>query len=147
MPRFDRFLDAVDKRAGFYIEIKDADPDRVVEEVMRRDLERDCFFWSGDPALVKHVRQIDIGLTTMARFKDISDLDDALGLGATILEVDYEQFDAGIVPRCHASGLALMVVYYGAEIEAFQHIIQSGADLINLDRVDVALEAEAALAA
>ena len=136
VPRLQETLAHAKGRGGLYVEIKAADPAAVVAMVRDHDLLADCFFWSGDPALLAQLH--DLQVPVMIRRKDIAGVEQAITrLGPSVMEFETQEIDAAEFALCRANAVRIMAFYGGDDPAVFRAAIDAGIDLFNLDAVDV----------
>lgn len=134
VPRFESYLDAVDGRAGLYVEIKKADPDTVIDLLERRGMLERCFFWSFDSELVHDMRRRFPGVTLMARPQDFPSLEAAVeSLQPEIMEVTPELLTKDLATEIRALGMKVMLGYWGDDISVFKDALGIEIDMVNLD--------------
>lgn len=114
-----------------YVELKHADPVRVIRAVTdARQLNR-CFFWSYDHNRLRHMRDACPEARIMLRRQDIPSLEIAQQWQAEIIEYELED-DLSELPRCRAAGLRSMIAYMGRKESCFDQLINARPDMLNL---------------
>lgn len=136
VPRLEQTLAHASGRGGLYVEIKAADPAAVVTMVRDHDLHQECFFWSGDPALLARLH--DLQVPVMIRRKDIAGVAEAIAqVAPSVMEFETQEIDAGEIALCRDNAVRVMAFYGGDDPAVFRRAIDAGIDLFNLDAVDV----------
>jgi len=78
VPRLEDVLAHVKGYLEVYIEIKEAEPEILLELVQRFDMLRDCFFWCKDIKVMDELRLLNKDVRLMARRYDFQTLKDAI---------------------------------------------------------------------
>lgn len=136
VPRLDQTLSHAKGKGGLYVEIKAADPTAVVTMVRDHGLLQDCFFWSGDPALLSRLHKLDVPV--MIRRTDSADVTGAIAqVAPAVMEFEPREITAADLAACRANGVRVMAFYDGDDPAVFDQAIAAGIDLFNLDAIDV----------
>lgn len=134
VPRFEAYLDAVDGRAGIYVEIKKADPEQVVAALRRHSMLDRCFFWSFDADLVRDLHRQFPGMALMARPQDFPSLQAAIDSHRPqILEVPPHLLTRELADQARSLGMKVMLGYWGDDPAVFRDAFAVGIDMVNLD--------------
>ncbi len=135
--------DAIELAKSFnkclYIELKGANPEKVLRQVQQQRFLADCFFWSFDEQKLLQIRQLDPSANIMSRSQDFVDVAAAIGaLGACVIEIEADdQHLLQHIQDCRALGAKVMLCYQGSETKIFKKIIHLKPDLLNLRRPDL----------
>ncbi|WP_108125264.1 glycerophosphodiester phosphodiesterase family protein [Saccharospirillum mangrovi] len=122
-----------------YIEIKAADPARVIALVEAMGFQQQCFFWSGDARLQAEVRAVSDTARIKSTAADYSDM--ALlqaHLNPEIAEFELYNY-ARQLADCTALGITPMLKYFGEDPAMFDTILALRPALLNIDRSDLLL--------
>jgi len=117
-----------------YVEIKQADPVRVAQAVLKRMALEDVFFWSADQDWLRRIRQSVPGALLMARPEDFETLDDCLAaFDADIVE--FNAFNANGVDfeTVRKAGRKVMVAYMGSDTEELVRLLDLQPDIVNVN--------------
>lgn len=132
IPTLTEMLDTARLYGGqLYIELKHADPARVIATVTAAKMLDRCFFWSYDRSRLQSLRAVSPQARIMLRRQDIPTLETAQGWGAQIIEYDLRD-DLSELPRCSAMGLRSMIAYMGRDEGCFDRLIEARPDMLNL---------------
>ncbi|MEL6169934.1 MAG: glycerophosphodiester phosphodiesterase family protein [Pseudomonadota bacterium] len=117
---------------GLYVEIKDADPERVVEVVGAAGHLETSFFWSYRPSWLLAVRNADPRARVMVPRGMASNLDELLETyRPAIVEYkpddDFSDFNA-----VRAAGAEVMIHYPGQTPAFYDRVIAARPDLVNI---------------
>lgn len=119
-----------------YIEIKAADPGKIIALVEAMGFMEQCFFWSGDARLQAEVRAV----SARARIKSTVSHYDSLSalqahLNPEIAEFELDNYQRGVA-ECTVLGITPMLKYFGDDPAVFRQILALRPALVNLDRSD-----------
>ncbi len=149
IPTLEEMLDlAKASGQGLYIELKTVDPALVLRLVKAAGMFERCFFWSGDFALIRAVKQVDPGARVMVRRRDYATLDAMFAdISPWLVEFDPRVDDLADMAECRGRGGLVMLQYFGADEAIFAKMIALKPDMMNVDRADVFLKAYARMQA
>ncbi|RMD93545.1 MAG: hypothetical protein D6811_04660, partial [Alphaproteobacteria bacterium] len=123
---------------GLYVEIKHAEPQRVLREVKAHDMLERCFFWSFDAQLLDRLKEMEPAARIMApRWMYRSVAEAAARHGAEIVEFDDTRDDLGEIEECRRLGLKSMIYSLTDEPARLARYAAMGPDYVNLDRPDL----------
>ena len=138
VPRLDAMLSLARGRGGLYVEIKAADAAAVVDMTEGAGILADCFFWSGDAAILEDLAALSEPPRLMIRARDYADLEAAIvRYRPAIVEYEAAVLSRAGVALCRRHGLQAMTLCGGDDAAEFRRLIGLGAALFNLDRPDV----------
>lgn len=124
-----------------YIEIKAADPARLIALVEEMAFLGECFFWSFDAELLRGVRAVSANARIKSTATDYPALDVLKAdLDPAIVEFHPEDF-RWRADECRALGMTPMLQYFGDDPEVFREILWLKPPMLNLDRADLLLAA------
>ncbi|MCY4195949.1 MAG: glycerophosphodiester phosphodiesterase family protein [Rhodobacteraceae bacterium] len=116
-----------------YIELKSADPARLLDEVIDSEMLPRCFFWSFDFATLKTIRALSPTARIMVRRQDHQSLRAATEtLSPEIIEYALDD-DWREIIQCQSYGIQVMIAYMGRDPAIFDRIIKLRPDFINLN--------------
>lgn len=134
VPRLDALFAALGERAGFYVEVKAADPGRLGHAIRAAGIEGRCFTYSEDAALRAGLREEVPWLRRMVNWRDLSALAEARGAeAAEILEFHAPDFTEARLAAARAEGLAVMVYTDAPDAAAIARAHAAGVDYMNTD--------------
>ena len=141
VPRLEPFLEAFKGKIKIYFDVKDADLAKLVELVRETGFERDCFFWFSNDQQALELRKLDPDISLKMNAVDVDGLKRVLAYNPQIIEYRLENLTPEFVDFAQQNNLKLMAhaLEKGAE-ENYQSIIDSAADMVNLDKADLMFE-------
>lgn len=123
---------------GLYIELKDTDPDRLLNMVISAGMLERCFFGSENPQVMRDLRRLSADARLMARRCDFPTLESAsTDYDAQIVEFDATLDDLDEVEGCRALQVQSMIYDQTHDIAALKRLKAIGPDYLNLDRPDL----------
>ena len=137
VPTLTQMLDVVRGQAGIYIEVKHADPAKLLEEVNAAGMLDSCFFWGRDTTAMQILRELSPMATLMApRWMYSSVKEAAAAYGAQIIEFDVTKDNLNEISDCVDIGVKSMVYDQSSEWEKLSVYLDKKPDLLNLDWPD-----------
>ncbi|MCP4999702.1 MAG: hypothetical protein GY933_13425 [Hyphomicrobiales bacterium] len=137
LPTLAQMLEKLRGRAGAYVEIKQADPARVLEAVSAQDMLDRCFFWSEDTDALRWMRRQSSDIVLMAPRWMYGSLPEAISdYDAQIIEFDATKDDLGEVGLCRNAGVRSMIFSLSHSWDDLAEYHRLGPDMVNLDRPD-----------
>ncbi len=135
LPRLQQAIQLAKSYGGkMYIELKEADPAKVLAAVLAENFIEDCFFWSFSAYKLQCLRQLSQQARIMAREEDFSDITAARdSIDAWVIEVlvregvDLE----GLARQVKETECQLMFCYQGDDPDVFTRLIELQPALIN----------------
>ena len=111
IPLFSEMLNlAREGGGGLYVELKNVDPQAMLNEVAAADMMQNCFFGSENPQMMRKVRALAPKATLMARRCDFSTLEETIeDCQSQIIEFDQTKDDLAELPRCRELGVRTMI--------------------------------------
>lgn len=141
VPRLEPFLNEFRGKIKIYFDVKDADLGRLVELVYKSGFEKDCFFWFSNDSRARELRTIDKKLALKMNARDVSGLKKVMAYDPRIIECRLDNLSAKFVRFCRENDLKIMVHALDKGMEGkYQQIIDSAADMVNLDRADIMVD-------
>ena len=138
VPTLDEFLEHCRRRCGAYVEIKDADPDQVLEKVVAYEMLENVFFWCRNRDVMKRIRSLEPNAQLMATRWMFPDLESTIAdYQANIVEYELGRDDFSEIPKCQSLGVKAMAFSLTHDPEKLLQIQAVNADLVNLDRPDL----------
>ena len=138
VPTLEELLDDAWERGGLYIEIKDADPERVLAEVDKRGMLGRVFFSCMKVETMRRLRAMSKEASLMAARWMYPSLSSAVAdFRADIVEFELGVDDLAEVPRCAELGVKSMIYSMTHDWDELRQILERDPDLANLDRPDI----------
>ena len=120
------------------MEIKDADPDQVLEKVVAHEMLDSVFFWCRNRDVMKRMRSLEPQAQLMATRWMFPDLESTIAdYQANIVEYELGRDDFSEIPKCQSLGVKAMTFSLTHDPEKLLQIQAVNADLVNLDRPDL----------
>ena len=137
VPKLTQMLNLVNGSAGLYIEIKQADPAKVLDAVNAQNMLDKCFFWGFDTGVMRQLRALLPDAIMMApRWMYSSVKGAAMAYGAQIVEFDVVKDDLGEVSLCRDIGVKSMIYSQTPNWGELSSYLKFSPDMVNLDRPD-----------
>jgi glycerophosphoryl diester phosphodiesterase len=137
VPRLETYLNAVKGKVKIYFDVKKADLNQLIEMVYKTGFQDDCFFWFSNNRRAAEFRKLDNKLALKMSVKKIEDLDFILDFNPQLIECSLELLNPQIIHFCKTNQLKIMVNALQKEgYKNYQKIIDSEADMVNLDYPD-----------
>ena len=141
MPRLDAFLTEFAPRAGFYLEVKAADPDRLAALLRRLGIADQCFTFSFDPAIRQAMPTAIPELRRMIQWSAAGSAAAAKAdHHAAIVEFEATNLTEDAVKEAKAAGLQTMVFTPDTDRETFVRARALQLDMVNIDHIALFLE-------
>ena len=137
VPTLRQMLDLVRGSAGLYIEVKDADPVKLLDVVRKADMLGQCFFWGYDIGKMRQIRELAPEAVLMAtRWMYTSVREAVAAYDAQIVEFDAEKDDLAEMSECGSLGVRSMLFSKQHQWDDLETCLSFRPDLANLDRPD-----------
>jgi len=133
VPRLEDVLAHVKGYLEVYIEIKEAEPEILLELVQGFDMLEQCFFWCEDIKVMDQLRLLNKDVRLMARRYDFQTLKDAIErYSPQVIEFNGLKFTHDELEHCQELDILSMPFYMGSKLSVLKKLIDSGADMLNL---------------
>lgn len=137
VPTLGQMLDAVHSRAGLYIEIKHADPAKLLAAVNARNMLGRCFFWGFDVKVMRELRELAPDAIMMAPRWMYSSVTEAIAAyGAQIVEFNALKDDLEEIAQCRIHGARSMIYSQTDDWKELKSYLDLRPDMVNLDQPD-----------
>ena len=137
VPRLKPFLERFKGKVKIYFDVKAADLGELVALVHETGFAQDCFFWFSNDERARELRALDANIPLKMNAVDVAGLKRVLDYNPQIIEYRLQNLTPEFVTFCREHDLKLMAHALGDGFEArYQEIIDSAADMVNLDRAD-----------
>ena len=141
VPRLDAFLERFRGRIKVYFDVKDADLNKLVALVHKFEYTDNCFFWFSKDERAREFRSIDNRIPLKMNAVDLDGLRRALDYNPQIIEYRLPNLTPDFVDFAQTHELKLMAHALGVGSESmYSQIIESAADMVNLDKADLMIE-------
>jgi glycerophosphoryl diester phosphodiesterase/poly(3-hydroxybutyrate) depolymerase len=137
VPRLDAFLKRFNGRIKIYFDVKGADLGELLKLIYEIGYQDDCFFWFSNDDKARELRNLDPNIPLKMNAVDVAGLERVLDFNPQLIEYRLEHLTPAFVTFCRENNLKLMAhaLQEGAESH-YQSILDSAADMVNLDRAD-----------
>ncbi len=141
VPRLEAFLERFHGRIRFYFDVKDANLNKIVSLVYKYGYTDNCFFWFSKDERAREFRSIDNRIPLKMNAVDVDGLRRVLDYNPQIIEYRLPNLTPEFVDFARTHELKLMAHALGKGSESlYPQIIESAADMVNLDKVDLMIE-------
>ena len=134
IPKLDEILQITNFYNGkIYIEIKNADPERIWQKVLEYNLEKKCFFWSGNKIILKKLMAKFPEAKIMLRRQDFKTLEDILdNFSPSIIEYTMQE-NLSEFDILEKNNIKTMIAFMGNDKDIFLELIKKRPNYVNLD--------------
>ncbi|MYA87803.1 MAG: hypothetical protein F4X97_05035 [Boseongicola sp. SB0662_bin_57] len=138
VPTLNEILDMSRDRIGVYVEIKDADPEAVLGEVVKRGMIETVFFWCWEREVLRDIRSHMPEARLMAPRREHSSLEAAISdYAANIVQFELGHDSPSEIAVCQELGVQSMVFCLSDNLADLAKVLAVSPDLVNLDRPDL----------
>ena len=138
VPTLNEMLDMAQGRIGVYIEIKDAEPEAVLSEVVKRGMIETVFFWCWEKEVLRDIRRQVPDARLMVPRREYSSLEAAISdYSANIVEFELGRDSLSEIAACQELGVQSMVFCLSDDLADLAKVLAVSPDLVNLDRPDL----------
>ncbi|MGF1701334.1 hypothetical protein L4D09_13630 [Photobacterium makurazakiensis] len=117
-----------------YVELKEANVDHVMQEVIQHDAIERCFFWSFNSEYLDEIRTRYPDAKLMKRRQDFASLELLVEAGKpAIIEYDYLIDNLDEFSQCRDQGIKVMLRYPGSDLNSWIELIKLQPDMVNID--------------
>ena len=138
IPRMADMLDSLKGKAKVYFDVKDCDPQQLVNLVREKGFENDSFFWFGSINRQREFLNIAPDLKIKVNAANVSRMKEWLEECYPVVPAIVETGVRNITPEfrsfCRSHGIKIMAIVTGAETSTYRDALLLEADMINLDR-------------
>ena len=137
VPSLNQMLAMVKGYAGLYIDVKLADPEKLLQLVKAHGMLDKCFFWGGDIAMMNQLRNLEPDVVLMApRWMYASVKEAHIAYGAQIIEFDVERDNLAEIAQCQELGARSMIFSKRHQWGELASYLKYKPDLLNLSYPD-----------
>ena len=141
VPRLKPYLRQFKGKIKIYFVVKAADLAELVALVHEAGFARDWFFWFFKDDRARELRALDRHIPLKMNAVDVTGLRSVMDYNPQIIEYRLEHLTPDFIAFCREHDLKLMAHALGEGFETkYQEIIDSAADIVNLDRADEMIE-------
>jgi glycerophosphoryl diester phosphodiesterase len=117
-----------------YIDVKDADPQSLVDVLRRTGMVDQCFVGFKRRSQVEQFTRLAPGVALKQSIESLHDLRHADEvLGAKVVEIKPKHLSPELVRACRERGVRVMIPVFDRDDELYVDAMRWGPDLINLD--------------
>ena len=137
VPRLETYLAALSDRAGFYLEVKQADCGAIGHLVRKLGIADQCFTFSFDPAMREGMLKEAPEARRMIQWSRSGSLESVRSdHQAEIVEFHAHDFDPDAVRLCQRAGLQVMLFRDEVDEPRFRQALDLGMDYVNIDFIE-----------
>jgi glycerophosphoryl diester phosphodiesterase len=141
VPRLDNFLRWIKGKAKVYLDVKTADLEKVVSLIRELDMEDETFFWFWSDSMLEEFQELAPELRVKINAHSPEEVREAKeNYDAYIIECNVQEITPELVESCRTLNIRIMAYADSNTPEEFRAVIQSEADLVNLDRPSLYIE-------
>ncbi len=141
VPRLEEYLRWIKGKAKVYLDVKTADLEEVVRLVRELNMEEDTFFWFWSEGMLEDFRALAPELRIKINAHSPEEVKEAKAqYNANIIECNVQEITPEMVQACDDLGIQIMAYATTNTEEEFKAVIQSQADLVNLDKPSLYLD-------
>ena len=138
VPTLKEILDMAQDRIGVYIEIKDAEPEAVLGEVVKRGMIEAVFFWCWNKEVLRDIRSRAPDARLMVPRQEHSSLKAAISdYSANIVQFELGRDSISEIAACQELDVQSMVFSLSDDLADLAKVLAASPDLVNLDRPDL----------
>ena len=138
VPTIAQMLDDLQGRAYVYFDVKQCDLTQLVQLVRDKGYTDRSFFWFGKEEMLREFVTLAPEMKVKVNAGDIERLEYWRTLcQPAIVEVHADQLTPEFQQYCHEHGILTMVGAQGESLEDYRKAIETGADMINLDKPEL----------
>jgi len=141
VPHLETYLRWIKGKAKVYLDVKTADLPNLVNLIREMDMENETIFWFWSDSMLEEFQelapelQVKINAHTPQEVRDANDL-----YHPYIIECNVNEITREMIATCYKLDIKIMAYADSNTSEEYRAVIQSEADLVNLDRPSLYLE-------
>ncbi len=141
VPRLKEYLEWTKGQAKVYLDVKNGDMKRLIALVYEAGFEEDCFFWFGNDMLLEAFRAADKKLRLKINAYTPEEVAAAVeNYGAAIVETQLASLTPAFIAACRERDVKIMIYESEDTADMYRRILESEADMINLNRPELFVE-------
>ena len=138
VPTIETMLEGLKGRANVFFDVKDCNLQELVELVRRTDFADKSFFWFGREEMLREFVQIAPEMKIKVNAADIERIEYWKTIcNPSIVEIHADKITPDFLDYCHKNDIKVMVGAQGESLDDYQKAIETGADMINLDKPEL----------
>lgn len=138
IPTIANMLDALQGRAYIYFDVKDCHLPDLIQLVREKGFSDRSFFWFGKEEMLREFVSLAPEMQVKVNAADTTRLQYWQTIcKPAIVEVHADKLTSDFQRYCHEQGIRTMVGAQGENLEDYRKAIETGADMINLDRPEI----------
>lgn len=142
VPKLREYLHWIKGKAKVYFDVKDANPQQLINLVKEVRMENDCFFWSGKRKWMKKFRKLSPNLPLKVNAGSAEAVEAAVEtFHPQIIECGIGSVTEEFIAACKKHDLKIMLYGSKEDEDYFKKVLATaGVDLINIDRPEIYFE-------
>lgn len=141
VPHLETYLRWIKGKAKVYLDVKTADLEQLVSLIYELEMEDETFYWFWSDSMLEEFQElapelrVKINAHTPEEVREVQEKYDPY-----IIECNVNEITQEMVATCRALNIKIMAYANSNTAEEYRAVIQSEADLVNLDRPLLYLE-------
>jgi glycerophosphoryl diester phosphodiesterase len=138
VPRLESYMNEIKGKVKIYFDVKSCDLKKLIALVYKCGYQDDCFFWFSNDKKAREFRALDKHIALKMSVKKIEDLDSIMEYTPQLIECSIDLLTPQVISFCNKNNLKIMLnVLESCEEKNYQAVIDSPADLVNLNCPDI----------
>lgn len=139
IPTIAEMLDHLQGKANVFFDVKRVTPiEKLIKLVPEKEYSDKCFFWFADASLLRQIITYAPDLKIKVNAPDIKTLKNWQKIcHPSYVEIAPQGITQEFLAYCHLHKIKVMAACQEDDTSQFQQVLDSGADMVNLDRPEV----------
>ncbi|MBR5069943.1 MAG: glycerophosphodiester phosphodiesterase family protein [Bacteroidales bacterium] len=138
VPTIEAMLEGLKGRANVFFDVKDCNLQELADLVRRTGFADRSFFWFGSEKMLREFVQIAPEMKIKVNAADIERIEYWKTICTpSIVEIHADKITPDFLDYCHRNDIKVMVGAQGESLEDYRTAIETGADMINLDKPEL----------
>lgn len=138
VPTIKAMLEGLKGRANVFFDVKNCAIEQLVELVRETGFAENSFFWFGKEEMLKEFITFAPEMKIKVNANDVDRLEYWMTIcHPSIVETHVEAITPEFLEFCHNNNIKVMVAAQGESVEDYRAAVESGADMINLDKPEL----------
>lgn len=139
VPTIEEMIDSLEGRAYIYFDVKPGSSVKdLIDLVRRKNYTHRSFFWFAKEDMLREFVAFAPEMTVKVNAADIQRLEYWKTIcRPAIVEVNADKITPAFVDYCHKNHIKIMVGAQGESLDDYRKAIETGADMINLDKPEL----------
>jgi len=138
VPTIEAMLEGLKGRANVFFDVKSCNLQELADLVRRTGFADKSFFWFGKEEMLREFVQIAPEMKIKVNAADIARLEYWKTIcNPSIVEIHADKITPEFLDYCHKNNIKVMVGAQGESLDDYRTAIETGADMINLDKPEL----------